>query len=217
MLIKCNRPRTNVKRMPANWATRIPVLILVILAFVWRVGSQTTAPATGAANPLPQRVLYGQLFRHVVFLDYQAAAAEQAGQDGSALLNYYQVHAALTPTETALLKSTAHSAITSLTAVNQQIQSAALSFRTQLQNNQWPAGQPRPAPPPELKVLQSTKDNIILNGLASLQSGFGASRFQHLDNYVQTVIAPHITVTNLPQVPTPPKTTTPLLPMPWIN
>ncbi len=215
MRIENNHRPTRMNKRLAGWTTRIPILILVILAFVWRVGSQTTPPASGATKPIPQRVLYGQLFKHVVLLDDEADAVDQKGQDGSALRNYYQVHAALTSTETALLKSTAHGAVTALVAVDQQIQTAAINFRAQFQNNRWPAGQALPPPPVELKTLQTTKDNIVLNGLASLQSGFRASRFQHLDNYVQTVIAPHVTLTTLPQVPVPPKTSTPLLPMPW--
>jgi hypothetical protein len=51
--------------------------------------------------------------------------------------------------------------------------------------------------------------------LAALQSGFGASRFQHLDNYVQTVIAPHVKVSALPAVPAAAKTGSLLPPVPW--
>jgi hypothetical protein len=48
-------------------------------------------------------VVYGQVFKHVVFLDDQANLADQQGQSGNAMRNYYQTRAGLSATETALL------------------------------------------------------------------------------------------------------------------
>jgi len=67
--------------------------------------------------------------------------------------------------------------------------------------------------PPELQTWQTAKDNLILNGVAAIQSGYGAARFQNLDTFVQTDIAPHITLNSTP-LPVPPAkgVTLPLLP-----
>jgi len=138
------------------------------------------------------------VFQHLVFLDYQADLADQHGRNGNALRNYYQTHATLTPSEAALLKSTAHNAVTSIAAIDHQIAAAVAVFRAQFAGGKWPKSKPLPAPPAELQSLQAAKDNIILGHLSTIQSGFGASRFQHLDSFVQATIAPHITLTTAP-------------------
>jgi len=113
-----------------SWRHRIGkngllLLILFALFLVWphRTRSQTST-ASSATQALPQRVVYGQVFRHVVFLDNQADLADQQGQNGGALRNYYQTKAALTAAETTLLKSTAHSAVASIQTIQQQVQAA---------------------------------------------------------------------------------------------
>lgn len=69
----------------------------------------------------------------------------------------------------------------------------------QFAGKKWPHGKPLPSLPPEFHALQLAKDNIILGHLSTIQSGFGAARFQHLDNFVQAAIAPHITLTTARQ------------------
>jgi hypothetical protein len=156
-----------------------------------------------------------------VFLDYQADIADQKGQNGNALRNYYQNHATLTSTEAALLHSTSHDAVTAIVAVNQQIQAEVALFRSQFAGVKLPHGKPLPAPPPQLRTLQATKDNIIMSHLSSIQTGFGTGRFQHLDNFVQSQVAPHITLTTVlkPAAKTADQgKTLPLLPpLPWMK
>jgi hypothetical protein len=172
--------------------------------------SQTAAPGS-TPQPIPQSVLYGQVFRHVALLDAQADAADQQGRDGTRFRNYYQVHATLSATEAALLKSTSHDAVTAVQALDQQIHAVVVTYRAQFPNGKWPRHKPLPPLPPELKTLQTAKDNIYSSHLASLQTGFGADRFQHLDGFVQTTIAPHVKVTTL-NWPAPPSGTPPALP-----
>jgi hypothetical protein len=89
-------------------------------------------------------------------------------------------------------------------------------YRASFHNRQWPAKTPLPPLPPELHTLQVTKDNIILNHLASLQSGFGPD-FQRFDAYVQSALGPHITVTTIPPPATaaPGGNTPPAPTVPW--
>lgn len=193
------------------------LLLLVALLLPRHTRSQTSAATAGReeAKPVSQPVLYGQVFKHVAFLDDQADLADQRGGNGAELRNYYQVHATLAAAEAALLKSTSHDAVTALQAVDEQIHAVVVTYRAQFNNGKWPRNEPLPPLPPELKTLQTTKDNIVLGHLAALQTGFGADRFQHFDGYVQTAIAPHVTVTALaPPVP-PGGTPPPLPPIQW--
>jgi hypothetical protein len=193
------------------------LLFLLALAMPHRTHSQTAAtPATGTLQPLPQRILYAQVFKQIVFLDYQADLADQRGHDGSKFRNYYQLRAGLTPAEADILKAAAHDALTAVRAVDQQINTVVVIYRQQFPNGKWSAKTPPPPAPPELRTLQTAKNNIILKHVAALQTGFGAARFQHLDAYVQSAVAPHITVTK-PNIPARPKpgTLPPLLPVPW--
>ena len=94
----------------------------------------------------------------------------------------------------------------SLTAIGQQIRAGVALYRAQFPTKgKWPA-----------KTPLVTKDNITLNHLASLQSGFGTD-FQRFDTYVQSALGPHITVTALkpPAAPVPGSSMPPALPVPW--
>jgi hypothetical protein len=201
--------------------TMLPITVLLLLAVSHRTRSQTAAPTT-ATPAIPRRVIYKQAFQHLVFLDYQANIADQHGQNGNALRNYYQTHAGLTPTEAALLKSTAHDAVTAVAAVEKQIQAEVALYRAQIPGGKWPKGKPLPPIPPQLHTLQVTKDNVILSHIASLQTGFGATRFQILDTFVQATITPHITLSTTPKTASSSttagasKTLPQLPPAPWL-
>jgi len=187
------------------------ILLLLLLAAPRRTRSQTAPPAT-TPQALPQRVVYGQVFKYAVLLDVQASLADQRGENGNQLRNYYQTKAGLTAAETALLKSTADSTVTALHAIDRQIHAVVVGYRAQFRK-----GAPPPPLPPELLTLQTQKDNLILNGLAAIQAGFGAARFQNLDAFVQKDIAPHITLSTA-KLPAPPATNgtlPPMQPVPW--
>jgi len=175
----------------------LPLLLLVAMIAPHGTRPQAAAPAAQPAAP-PPRVVYKQVFQHLVFLDYQANIADQHGQNGNALRNYYQTHATLTAPEAALLKSTAHDAVAALKPIDQQIQTEVTIFRSQFAGGKWPRGKPLPPPPPVLHTLQAAKDKVILDHLATIQNGFGTARFQHLDSFVQAAIAPHITLAAAP-------------------
>jgi hypothetical protein len=168
-----------------------------------------------APQALPQRVVYGQVFKYVVLLDVQAGLGDQRGQNGNQLRNYFQTKATLTDAETALLKSTAHSTVSALQDVDQQIHAAVIAYRGQLQNIK--SSTTLPPLPSELHTLQTQKDNLILSGLAAVQTGLGAGRFQNLDAFVQREIAPHITLNRANASAPHPKNSSlpPMQPVPW--
>ncbi len=191
------------------------VLLLLVALFSPRgTRSQTAAPTTSPQAPT-QRVVYWQVFKQVVLLDNQADLADQSGQGGAPWRNFYQNKAAMTATEAALLKSTAHSTVNAVHAIDQQINAAVVAYRALVRLST--SRSTMPPLPPELATLQTQKDNLILSSLAAVQSGFGSSRFQNLDKFVQSYIAPHITVATaaVPTPPTKPSSPPPMQPVPW--
>ncbi len=194
-------------------------LLAVFLATPRRTNSQTST-ASAALSP---RVVYGQVFKHIVLLDALADKADQQGQNGSVLRSYYQTKAGLTSAEAALVKNTAHATVTSVAAIDTQIRAAVALFRAQNGSAHWSRKNPPPPAPASLLALQAQKDAAIQGGLAALQSGLGAARFLALDKFVQTDVQPHITVstatttTSKPAIPAPGSASglPPLTPMPW--
>jgi hypothetical protein len=179
-----------------KWRTLVRTLLIFVALGVGQSQAPTVPRTAGVAavKPLPQRVVYWQLFRHILFLEHQADLADQRGLDGSQLRNFYQVHANLTAAEATLMKQYAQGTTTAVQAVDVQIQAAVARFRAQFPGGKLPSHSALPPPPPELQTLQDQRDNLVLSNVAGLQSALGAGRFQNFDAYVQTSFAPHISI-----------------------
>jgi len=178
-----------------NWKAYLLLPVLLVAALIMPHGtrSQTSAAST-APPPVPQRTVYGQLFKHVVFLDHLADLADQSGKNGSQYRNFYQNRAKLTSAETAALKLAAKNASSAVQAVETQIQTQIKLLRPQFVGVKPSAKNPV-VTPPIFKTLQAQKDAAILNQVSALQTAMGANRFQQFDAIVQALITPHIKVT----------------------
>ena len=180
---------------------RIFVLLLLLLP-VSAISQAPTAAPLGAlaapsiaSKPLPPRVVYGQLFKHVLFLERQADLANQRGLNGNDLRNFYQERGRLSASEAAALKQIAADAVAQAQAIDDRIQVVITSFRAQFPGGRLPPNTALPPPPPELSDLQRQKDSVMLTKAAALRTTFGEERFQIFDAFVQREFAPHITVT----------------------
>jgi hypothetical protein len=182
-------------RNPIRQKAVVCALLLCAVPPVNTFGQQSAPP-----KQIPQRIIYWQMFKHVNFLEQQATAAVQLGQDPNPLRNFYQNSAKLTDAETALLKQSASTAAAAVQSVEQQIHAVVLQY--QAQNASLKPSGKWPAPPPQLATLQAQHDKAITDQVAALQSGFGTARFQQFDAFVQTFFAPHIQVGAV--VPPPP-------------
>ncbi|HEY7336541.1 MAG TPA: hypothetical protein VH639_16735 [Bryobacteraceae bacterium] len=171
--------------------THGPLALLLILAMLGG-GPPRKARAQGVVSAVPPRVLYRQVFKHILFLEHQADLADQRGQNGSPLRNFYQNHANLTAAEAAALKQIARNAEQFTDGIDAQIHSEAVNFRAQFPVGRLSSGAALPAPPARLKQLQSQRDNGILSQVAAIQSLLGPARFQKFDQFVQATFAPHI-------------------------
>lgn len=178
--------------------TLISTLLLPAAAFC-QATAQAIPPATpsahsAAAQPVPQHVIYGQLFRHVLFLEKQADLADQRGLNGNDLRNFYQEHGRLSTAEAAALKQIARNAIDQTNAIDERIQAVILTAHAQYPGGRLPPNTLPPPPPQELYDLQNQKDNVMLTHTASLRAAMGEERFQAFDAYIQRDFAPHITI-----------------------
>jgi hypothetical protein len=191
-------------------------VVAAVLALPHRTASQTAASPGAAHRLVSQKAVYTQVFRQVIFLDHQADVADQRGQNGSKFRNYFQAGAGLTPSEAGLLKSTALDALKTLDSLDDQIHTQVVIYRQAFRNGAWPPSTPLPPIPPEARRLQAEKDKVVRDHVASLQSAFGAERFQRFDAYVQAAVAPHISSTPVKiPAPTDGRYLPPLEPVPW--
>jgi hypothetical protein len=185
-------PAVRRRRLPAAVAVAF-VTALLLLIVPRHVSTQTAASQT-PTTPLPSRILYRQLFKHVLFLDKQADYADQHGRDGNSLRNYYQRRANLTPSEAAALKQIAKKTDDDVRKIDDQIKAEIIRYRALL-----PAGKgsksTRPVPP-DLSPLQRQKDRAVLAQAAALQALLGDQRFQDFDAFARRELTPHIKVTN---------------------
>jgi len=189
--------------MERNMNTQSVTPLLFVLAVLgWAQSPTPTGGTVFSVRPAPTSTVYAQLFRHVLFLERQANLADQQGQNGQALRDFYQNRAHLTSAEAAALKQIASDTQTAMDAVNQQIHDMVQQFRASVPGGVLTSKDAMPAPPPALQGLQDKKNAIASTQLAALQTALGVDRFQKLDNYVQKEFAPHVFVSKV-QRPSP--------------
>ncbi|HXO20089.1 MAG TPA: hypothetical protein VOA87_09215 [Thermoanaerobaculia bacterium] len=149
------------------------------------------APPTEAMDRLPDPVVYGQMFRHVVALGRKAEAAEQKGEDGSRFRLLYRQKAALDDDQDRRLQQIAGDCMAQVEQQDKKARQLIAAARAQTGAKLLP-GQAPPAPPAELKGLQAERDALILAARDRLHAAFGEDEFQRFDQFVRRTIAPHI-------------------------
>src|SRR5580658_6789215 len=146
----------------AGKAATLGALLLALAAPCGAPSPASGAAASSRVRDLSPRVVYRQLFRHVIFLERQADLAAQAGKDDRPLRDFHKNRARLTNPEAALLKRISGDGMAEVAAVDQEIAAEIKKFRGLYPGGRLPAGADRPLPPPILRELQSRKDNLIL-------------------------------------------------------
>jgi len=178
------------------------ILIWVIFFASFNAQSQTVPQASGSTtSPLPPRVVYAQLFRHILFLDKQADLADQRGLSGDALRSFYQTQSNLTLAEATALKTIAANTVAAAKGFDDQATAIIQQIRAQFPGGKLPSKNALPPPPAQLQVLQDAKDKLILDQVAALQAAFGPDRFKQFDTFVQREFTPHLTVTPVGPAP----------------
>jgi hypothetical protein len=178
-------------------------LIHVFLILFLATG--TAAFAASAAEPsarplrspdaLPEPVLYGQMFLHVVALEQRAAALEKRGEDGSQLRLRYKQSAELSDREDETLKTIARDCMARVTEQDRKAMEVIRAVRARTPDGQLARGEKAPVPQAELAelaALQAERDALILAARDRLRATFGEEEFVRLDAFARKTLGPHI-------------------------
>lgn len=172
-------------------------LLLLMGSIVAGTGTcqSTSLRALLPSAPVPDRVLYWALFRHVNHLVTKASA--QGAQTDSA--TYYRRAAHLSALEDNSLKAIAKDCVQQVTEEDAKAMSLIHSIRAQYPNGLLPNHSALPAVPPELLSMQKDRDRIIDAHIAQLKASFAGDDFSRFDHFVRTRVAPSISMVPLIQ------------------
>lgn len=150
-------------------------------------------------QPVPQRVLYHQFFRHLNFLDRESTklSAGKKSEDAKQLSGYYQNQLHFTSAQFAFVRATARATEDEISRLDGQAAVIIKQFRSELQNSGRTSQDTLPPIPEELRELQHRRDTAIENQTAALNKLLGAKDAAALNSYLRTKFAPHITVSRV--------------------
>ncbi|MBO0719274.1 MAG: hypothetical protein J2P41_00505 [Blastocatellia bacterium] len=163
----------------------VPVLALV-LGIGWAYSRNTvkTKAASSQTKLPPQHIMYGWMFRHVVWLNGKAEALEKEGKDASLYRDHYKKHAQLSQEQADLLNQVAQETIDKVKQIDDTAMPLILELRKKVSS----------APPtlsPELVELEAQRTAAINEGHDKLRASFGAD-WERLDTFVKEVVSPNI-------------------------
>lgn len=166
-----------------------------------RAAGQNGAQPGPAARALPQHRLFRHVFRHLLQLRLEAEEAAKRGEDKSVLRDFYKNRASLSDAQAAALARIAAESDAEVTAIEERAQEVIRAARAQYPNGRVEPGQPRPAPPGELKSLQAQRDAALQRAVAEVRRAFGEEAFARFDAFVAREMGPAVAVPELPVAP----------------
>lgn len=150
------------------------------------------AAGAPAADPLPEHVLYGQMFRHVVALEQRAEVLEKRGEDGAKLRRRYKQSAELSDRQDETLKAIARDCVARVAEQDRKALALIREARARTPGGTLAQGQAPPAAPPALAELQEERNALILEFRDQLRDAFGEEEFERLDAFARQRLGPHI-------------------------
>lgn len=154
--------------------------------------SQRAGSAQTADNPVPEFVVYRQLFRHVAFLKQKADDVEKKGADGSALRGHYKQQAKLNDREAQVLDDVAAACNADVERLDRKAKKLVDEFRAKHPGGRLAAGEVPPTPPAELNSLWEERNRVVMQAREALRAAFGEQEFQRFDEHVRQGITPNI-------------------------
>jgi hypothetical protein len=158
------------------------------------IQTQANAEAKGQppASPVPQYIIYRQLFRHVVELKKKAEEEERNGRDGAVLRSLYKRNAKLNDAEATILEQIAEESDAQIAEFDGRAKKIIDEARAQHRGGELQPGETLPPPPPELGILQEQRNTAVLQARDRLRAIFGEEEFDRFDKFVQRDVAPKI-------------------------
>jgi hypothetical protein len=175
-----------------SWS--VSLFVSVLLAVI--VGFSTTAPriqkaaSRDSSTPVNRpAVLYGAFFELVVELQKQAAELELSGERGESLRGYVQDQANLNDKDARKLAEIAANCVEEMSRQDARALAVIQQFRSQFPGGKVPVGTKLPPPPPELRVLQEGRNQIILDGRNRLRGELGQTGFDKVARFAESNVS----------------------------
>ena len=142
---------------------------------------------------IPDHVLYHQFFRHLLYLDRQAASQQFKTADTVEPLNSYQRRLRFSADAFSKVRSSAALTEKQVDAVDAQAKKIIDAVRAQ-NKLLTGSGQPLPPLPSELAQLQQQRNALIQNQVAMLKADLGSQEAATLDGFLRMQFAPHVKI-----------------------
>jgi hypothetical protein len=149
-------------------------------------------------SQISDRITYWFLFKKVNVLEKKAQKAVNEGRDPKEYREYFKKKLNLTENQNSSLMQTAAACVTEIEASDARAKDIIKRGHQDLKRNPPRPGDPPPAPPIELTLLQNQRESVVIRYRDLLKTTLGDSKFVELDSYVKQEIATKIT-TNFKQ------------------
>lgn len=137
----------------------------------------------------PEQVIYSAFFHFAVDLQKQAAELENEGKKGDSLRGYVQTEAGLNDDDARRLTEISAACVEAVAEQDARALLVIQEFQSQFPGGKVPRGVKLPPPPPELKILQRERDQIILAARSQLATALGETGFDRLARFAEKRIA----------------------------
>lgn len=132
-------------------------------------------------------VVYSSFFYLVVDLEKKASELESEGAKGDSLRSYVQTQANLNDDEARKLKAVAAACVEQIARQDAKALEVIQRLQSQFPGGRIPKGVKLPPPPPELRILQLERDQIILAAKNELDSVLGVAGSEKIEQFARSL------------------------------
>jgi len=177
----------------------IALTVATIAQISWNPHAQSRQSQVGQLRlqqsppiTVPDYIVYGALFHHVVEVKQQADQAQSSGEDASSLRSFFQRQMDLSQEHARKLDEIASECVIEVAKQDAKAKEVIRAFKTQYPPGEVKASKTLPPPPAELQQMQEERNAIILRARDRLATALGDKTFQNVDRYITNRVAPAI-------------------------
>lgn len=145
-----------------------------------------------STEPIPDDIVYGQIFRHIAELGRKADSEERKGRDGRKFRDLYKEKARLTEGQARILDNIARDTNISIRQIDARARQLIAETRARTPNRRIEFGQTIPSPPTELTELSNRRRDLILKAIWDLRQAYGEAGFLNFGVFVDADVKPGI-------------------------
>ena len=178
--------------MKKKWIVTLCAVVLLAASVGFSITKPRAprgAPDEGSTPKPRPAVVYSAFFQMVVDLEKQALELESEGEKGQTLRTYVQMQANLTDDQASKLSAIAAACVEQVDRQDAKALQVIEKLRSQFPGGRIPKGSKIPPPPPELKVLQQERDEIVLTARTALSNALGPSVFNNVEQFATSRIS----------------------------